>query len=266
MNARGAVMDARRRVEINANRLLGIVDFVAEAQLRTDSRTNPFDFQADKSTFRGGLSFTAPLDQIAERNAYTASLVVYQRARREYMRTEDSIKQDVRRSWRQVQVTRRNLDTWRHAVRIAANELEASSFSNPRANAAIPATLAGSGLRGQVITQALESVLLTQNNLIQSWIDTETTRLRLYRDMGNTIIDDRGLWTDPFYQSLDVSADLYNLPDTDTGTMKMPGSIEIDPPSLRPVPLEPPAVMPVPLEPPALPLPSPALPVTPPSY
>ena len=262
MNARGNVMDARRRVEISANRLLGVVDFVAAADVRTVSPTNPFEFHADAATFRGGLSFTAPLDQIAERNAYSATLISYQRARREYMRTEDVIKQEVRRSWRQVQVTRRNLDTWRHAVRIAANELEASSFSNPRANAAIPAALAGSGLRGQVITQALESVLLTQNNLIQSWIDTETSRLRLYRDMGNTVIDDRGLWTDPFYQSLDVSADLYNLPDT-TGTMKMPGSIDIEPAPPVPSmpldpPIDPPAITPVPLEPPALPLPAPA--------
>jgi hypothetical protein len=41
-----------------------------------------------------------------------------------------------------------------------------------------------------------------QNELIEVWLDFETTRLNLYRDLGTMQIDSRGFWLDPFYQQM----------------------------------------------------------------
>ena len=42
------------------------------------------------------MQFDGPLNRMAQRNAYRASLILYQRARRAYMQLSDNIELDVR--------------------------------------------------------------------------------------------------------------------------------------------------------------------------
>ncbi len=125
MNARGDVMDARRRVEIAANRLQAALDLVAQGSVGTTDPDNPLSFSADEQEFRFGVQFQTPLDQIAERNAYRNSLIAYQQARRAYMLFEDQVKLQVRRALRGMSVAERNLETARGAVRRAALQYDA---------------------------------------------------------------------------------------------------------------------------------------------
>lgn len=66
------------------------------------------------------MNFTAPLDQVTQRNAYRTSLIAYQRAQRDYMLAEDQVKFDVRSAWRLVDVGRQAYEIQRQSVRIAA--------------------------------------------------------------------------------------------------------------------------------------------------
>ncbi|MCA9041046.1 MAG: TolC family protein [Planctomycetaceae bacterium] len=192
MNARARVMDARRQLEVAANTLEGVVDVRAEGDIRTPVGTRPFDFRGTESSFRVGLGFTAPLDQINERNTYRAALVNYQRVKRDYMALEDRVKQQVRQSHRNLTVLRENFETARQSVRINARQyditVELANSRNPSPN------------QGLNILNALDSVLTAQNQLIGIFINYETNRLNIHRDMGMMEIDERGLWQDPFYQ------------------------------------------------------------------
>ncbi|MCA9201345.1 MAG: TolC family protein, partial [Planctomycetales bacterium] len=97
MNQRAMVMDARRNVEVIANRLKAVLDVVVAGDIRTEPGTSrPFDFSGTSSSHRVGVQFTAPLDQVAERNQYRAAQINYQRARRDYMAFEDNVKLSVR--------------------------------------------------------------------------------------------------------------------------------------------------------------------------
>src|SRR6185312_11623301 len=90
MNMRGRVMDARRNMEVAANRLEAVLNLVASGSLNIPQGTNhPLDFRGATSNFNIGLQMTAPLDQLVVRNAYRSSLVNYQQARRAYMLLED---------------------------------------------------------------------------------------------------------------------------------------------------------------------------------
>ncbi|WP_437224251.1 TolC family protein [Planctomicrobium sp. SH661] len=207
MNERARVMDARRKVEIAANALLSSVNIVAEADVGTSNSNNPFDFRGDQSRLRAGFSFTAPLDQIDERNAYRISLINYQRQRREYMLAEDVVKQQVRNAWRQLFVLRQNLETSRRAVRIAALQYDsaveqsnAPPDSRTVAGAAGGASRSsGNGLAGNNLISALNNILNAQNNLVSTYMNYERNRLNIYRDMGIMEIGENGLWVDPFY-------------------------------------------------------------------
>ncbi len=200
MNQRAIVADARRQVEITANRLNSTLDLVVEGDIRNRGRENPVDFRADLSQFRLGLRFTAPIDQIDERNDYRAALIAYDRARRDYIAAEDLVKQQVRQSWRSLAVLRRNLETSRQAIRIAALQLDSAveEANAPQDPNQINTT--GLGTRGRALLDALRNVLQAQDGLIRNWVNYEQSRLNIHRDMGIMEVGADGLWNDPFYR------------------------------------------------------------------
>lgn len=205
MNARGGVMDARRQVEITANRLQSVLNVVARGDVGTAPGNKPFDFRADESQFQAGLQFSSPLDQVQQRNAFRQAIVNYQRARRDYMALEDSIKRTVRSEWRQLAVLRPNFETNRQNLRFSAMQLDSAileSTKPPAAGQANTAGRAGSGNTGLNLQNALQAILTAQNGLIQSWIQYEQNRINIFRDMDIMQIDERGLWIDPVYQEL----------------------------------------------------------------
>lgn len=207
MNARARVMDARRRVEVIANDLRGVLDIGIGGSLRTDpGESNPFDFRDQTGELTASLSFDTPLDQINERNAYREALVAYQRERRNYMAFEDRVKSDVRSAWRQLNVLKQNLETSRLAVRIAALQYE-SAVGEGNAPVDPRQVLSNSnrvsGNTGQNLTRALSSILSAQNQLIQNYVSYERNRLNIYRDMGIMEIGPDGIWNDEVYRNLE---------------------------------------------------------------
>ncbi len=195
MNARARVMDARRRVEVAADALEDVLDLRAEGDVRTPAgRNKPFDFRGSTSSFRAGVSLDAPLDLIAERNDYRSALIAYQKARRDYIQFEDSVKLAIRQRWRQLQVSRHNFELSRQRVRIAALQYDSAVEE-------ATAPIQQGGRSGALnLLQALDAVLAAQNNLIADWINYERNRIQIYRDMGLMQIDANGIWEDDYYQ------------------------------------------------------------------
>ena len=206
MNARGRVMDARRNMEVAANRLEAILNVVGQGSLNTiPGGSHPLDFRGASSTFQVGLQMTAPLDQVQVRNAYRSAVVNYQQARRAYMLLEDQVKYDVRTSWRQLLLNRQNFELTRKNLRQAAlqYDINVANNLNPKQNVAGQAGTTNLGQTGINLLNALGALLTAQNNLIQIWVNYERNRINIYRDMDIMQIDERGLWIDPVYQNLD---------------------------------------------------------------
>ena len=157
MNARAAVMDNRRAVEVAANQLQAVLNLVATGDIQTPpigaGDHNPFDFRGKDSAFQVGIQFTTPIQLVAQRNAYRAALVGYQQARRNYQRTEDQVKLDCRTIWRQLDINRRNFETIRDQIRAATAQLDIAAeqtaapagSTGGAAGAAAPAAGAGGG-------------------------------------------------------------------------------------------------------------------------
>jgi len=184
MNNRAQVMDARRRMEIAANSLESTLNLTFQGSQGLSGGNRILD-----SNQTARLEFTTPLDQIDERNAYRTSLITYQRQRRSYMQSEDTISLNIRQNWRQLQVQEYRLEIDRRAVRTAALQYD---------NASLLATAVVQ--QGAVnITLALNTLLNAQNTLAQDWVTYETNRLNIFVNMGIMQLDPRGVWDDPFY-------------------------------------------------------------------
>jgi len=204
MNQRSFVMDARRRLEVAANRLEAVLDLVARGDVRSSGGSRPLDFRGDESLFQLGIQFTAPLDQVLERNNYRATLIDYQRARRAYIELEDAIKLQVRREWRFLQSLRANFETSRQNLRISAIQLDNTIELSNQPGAAGQAGGGGAGgqQQGLNLINALNSILTAQNDLITIWSQYEQNRINIHKDMDIMQVDERGIWDDPVYQNL----------------------------------------------------------------
>ncbi|QDV33994.1 TolC family protein [Tautonia plasticadhaerens] len=189
MNAKGQVTDAWRNVEVAANALKADLNLRYSGTLATDPGFDGiFRFDASASNHLFGLEYDAPLTRRLERNAYRASQITYQRARRAYMLTRDEVARQIRLDLRNLALTRRQFDIARESLLISARQLEEAEY-----------TLRTSDEPNESVTllllNALSALLDAKNALIGNWVSYETARLTLYQDFDLMDIDERGVWT-----------------------------------------------------------------------
>ncbi len=196
MNARAALVDQWRLIEVSANALKSDVDVVVEG--RADPlASNLFGSQPVNNTtgtLRVGLEFDAPLTRLAERNVYRRSLINYQRTRRQYYVFEDRIQQSLRDAIRTIRLGQIDFEVRRAAVFVAAirTDMTRLQLTKPPAKGGnVGATTA------RDVQDALQALLRAQNNFLAIWVDYEAQRMNLDLDLGTMQLDAQGLWVDP---------------------------------------------------------------------
>ncbi len=191
-NARAALVDSWRQIEVVADQLESRLDVVFSGDLQ--SRDNrPFDFKRN-GRLRVGLEWDAPITRIQERNDYRAQLILYEQDRRRYYSYEDDIWQLLRSTIRQLQANRYNFELGRQSIRIAAQQIELNgdirTLNEARGRATGP-TAARDAI------DALNDLLRAQNNLLGIFVNYEVLRRGLDFDMGTMELTPDGLWIDP---------------------------------------------------------------------
>jgi outer membrane protein TolC len=202
-NQLGQVTDSWRKVWIAANALRGTLNINATANVGTDpSNPHPLDFASSASLYTVGLQFDGPLNRLAERNAYRASLISFQRAKRGYMALSDSVEQQIRGDLRQLRQTRLNFEIQRQSLLVATRQVESARLSliNP-SRAQNTDTLATT----TQLLQALGNLVNARNALAANYINYEQQRVQLLLDLEALQLDQRGF---PTHDSLQ-----FNLPE-----------------------------------------------------
>jgi outer membrane protein TolC len=204
MNARAQVVDAWRRIAVQANSLLGVAN--VGYNFTTPSDTNqPFVLGGNRSTHQLVLSGELPLVRRAERNAYRAALITYQRARRNLQATEDFILNDVRTDLRSQRVLAENYRIQQRAVEVAYDQVENSLDvlqSPPEGGGALRPAGQGAANAGNAaaltnqLLSAQNSLVAAQNGLYTVWVNYLIARMTLYRDIERLPLDLRGVWID----------------------------------------------------------------------
>jgi outer membrane protein TolC len=188
MNQRAQVVDAWRQINVTASALKAGLDVKLAANIATTPfSNNPVDFRAAASQYTVGLAFDSPLNRLAERNTYRASLIAYQQARRSFMALDDQIQAAVRLDTRQLEADRANFSIARQFLVSAARAVEA-------ARDGLLVNLNAKGTTGtQDVINALSALLQAKSTLIQSWISYQTDRAQLLLDMDAFRLNSRGL-------------------------------------------------------------------------
>jgi outer membrane protein TolC len=156
------------------------------------------------------MNFDLPLARITERNGYRASLIAFQRSRRDLQQKEDEIVAQVRTDVRQLHVLEKNLTIQQKAVELAYRQVESAEqiFRAPQIpdnspNAAANAAANAASLTNQLLN-AYRGLPRAQEQVLKTWIDYQIARQQLYLDVELMPLDARGVWID---ESADQSSE-----------------------------------------------------------
>ncbi len=199
MNARAALVDQWRQIEVAANALKSDLDIVVDGRIDPLSNNLSSGTAVNNTTgeLRFGLEFDAPLTRLAERNAYRRALIAYQQARRSYYAFEDGVKRNLRELLRQIRVSQLDFELQRQAVLVAIRRVDQTQLGLNAPQAASGGAGGGRSTSARDVQEALQSLLNTRNQFIAVWVAYEARRINLDLDLGTMRLDDRSLWIDP---------------------------------------------------------------------
>lgn len=213
MNVRAQLTDAWRKIRVAANALLGTfnVDYHLGASTPAGG-ANPFAFSGSRTTHQLIFTGQLPLVRILQRNNYRSTLINFQQTRRSLMAFEDQLLFNVRFDLRQVRILANNFQRiQKRQIELAYMQVDQAlqAFQQPQAppgaDVLLPGLIGPVGAKPQtgdpaaLTTQLLStqgSLLLSQNDLYNTWIGFQISRVDLYRDMGVMPLDNRGVWID----------------------------------------------------------------------
>jgi hypothetical protein len=198
MNGKAALVDSWRSIQIDADALQSILNITVNGDIRT-TRNNPVSFRDNAGILRLGLEFDAPFTRLLERNNYRQSLIDYQRSRRDFIRSHDSLHLGLRGLLRQIELLRMDLEIQRRAVTIAIRRVDMTRAAfyapvRPPQPGQRPAQF-GPTAATNLLT-ALSALRNTQNNLMGVWLSYYAARMRLERELGTMKLDEDGGWID----------------------------------------------------------------------
>jgi len=195
MNARAAVVDVWRQIQLKINALRSDLDVTLSGDLGTIGN-DPLRFRHTTGRLRAGVQFDAPLTRLQERNAYREALIDYQRARRAYYAYEDRVSQSLRTTLAAIHLDRLNFELRRTALLLAVGQVEIMRLRITRPPKPGEATTLGATTANDLVT-SLNSLLNAQDGILSVWIDYESQRMNLDLETGTFKFNDRAMWDDP---------------------------------------------------------------------
>jgi hypothetical protein len=217
MNGRAALVDSWRSIQLNADALQSVLNVTVNGDIRT-TRNNPVSFRESAGNLRLGLEFDAPFTRLLERNNYRQSLIDYQRSRRNFIRSHDSLHLGLRGLLRQIEQLRMDLEIQRRAVTIAIRRVDMTRAAfyapvRPPQPGQRPAQF-GPTAATNLLT-ALSALRNTQNNFMGVWLNYYAARMRLARELGTMKLDQDGDWMDHHVSN----SSLANASDSDASSL-----------------------------------------------
>ena len=193
MNRKSQLVDEWRKIDITADALKGVLDLSLNATTGTVDRRG-VHFGRDNSEIRVGLNWTSPLNRYNQMMDYRENQIAYQNARRNYYLYVDSVHAELRNIVRNLQMSRINFEINRNAVLVGTVRVDVMQLrmeQPPQRGGIIDTNTA------QLLINALNGLLGSQNDLLDTWVDYQTQRMLLDFGMGTMQLDDRGRWIDP---------------------------------------------------------------------
>jgi outer membrane protein TolC len=172
-----------RKVVVAANALKPQLDVLANVTIPSRGKDRLDGLDLDHSQWNAGLNVDPGLDRKAERNSYRASLIAYERAKREKDLAEDQVKLEVRDAWRSLDQAKRSYEIAIEGVKLNERRVEEQDLL---------AELGKATALNRVDAQ--NDLTQAENNRTAALVGHTIARLEFWRDMGILFIKEDGQW------------------------------------------------------------------------
>jgi hypothetical protein len=187
MNNRAQLYDTWRQLAVTANQLKGIFNVTLTNQITTPpTTTNPFGFSDQAKQFSVVFDTELPLIRVNERNLYRTALINYRRQQRVLQSVEDDVKQAVRQEIYQLISIAENYEIAKVnlLINIRQRDTTLQNIIAPPTSIDASANSANQAAQTTNLITGLNTILRVQNQLLALWVQYQTQRLLLLRDIG----------------------------------------------------------------------------------
>jgi len=183
-NDRDSVEDQARRIKIATQNALPRVDALLGYRLNGDAaESNRLRFDTRQRNLTAEVDVDLKLNQKPWRNDIRSAQIAEQRARRELDLSEENVRNQIRRSWRDLELARKQYDI----------ALQVLAISEERVRLETELLQEGQGTARDLV-EAQRDLIDGRNGVIATRITHTLTRLQLWRDMGVLFIRKDGTW------------------------------------------------------------------------
>lgn len=184
-NSRDALEDAHRHVRVAERDLLPGLGIKADYTIKGDPNQGGLNVDAKRRVTSVGLDVDLHLDQKPSRNELRSAQIARQRAERNLNLAEETVRQDVRSSWRALDVARKQYDLAQEAIKLseARLELEQALYEADRGTS-------------RDLIDAQQALIDARDQFTASLISHTIARLDLWKEMGVLFIRKDGGWMD----------------------------------------------------------------------
>ncbi len=183
LNAIDQFEDSQRKVRVSADKLKPGLNFFADASLESERPVDYANF--DPKNWRGGVGveLNLPLDRMAERNNYRATLVSFESELRSFTLTLDNLQANVDRAVRTLEQRRQNYDIQRNALTLADRRVRSTELLLQAGRAEI-----------RDLLDAQDAQINAQNAVVASLVAHQEARLQLMLDLGVLNTEPEKFW------------------------------------------------------------------------
>lgn len=184
-NTRDAYDDAIRNLKLKEDALKPQLNLSSSVTVDSDPNVTSHFSLPDPNRYQwsAGLDLDPGLDKQEDRNIYRAALIACDRAARTVEEKEDSIKLEVRDSWRTLDQAKRNYEINDISVKLAERRVEEQDLLAEVGRA-----------RAQDQVDAQNDLINSKNQRTQALVTHTIARLQFWNNMGILYIKDNGQW------------------------------------------------------------------------
>lgn len=180
--ARDQIEDARRRVSNAKNGLLPDVDLTGGYNVGSRPEDPLLDIENRSQTYSAGIRIDLPVDRLAERNTYRASLIALQRSQRGYDLQRDQVAVNARDALRGIASAQTNLDIQAIGIEMAQKRLD-------NARELLKAGVQSLGGSTQAAVDAQQALLEAQDSYARARANLQIQVLSYLRETGTLRVD-----------------------------------------------------------------------------
>lgn len=184
-NARDERDDAARRVRVAERDLMPGLGLRADYTLTGDPGRKNLNLDAKRRSYSVGLDVDLNLDQKPERHALRAAQVAQQRSERQLQLAEENVRKDIRTSWRNLEVARKQYELAQESLALGEErlQLEEALYEADRGSS-------------RDLIDAQQDLVEARDQLTAALINHTLARVQLWKNIGILFIRKDGSWAD----------------------------------------------------------------------